>query len=97
MVPALVVVYLPLYLVGSAMQAALGLSEDEMLTEAGFWGAAAAVLMLALTAGPQVAGIVFGVKARRSGERALGTAGVVANAAIGAFVLLSSTLQLLLG
>ena len=38
MVPALAVFYVPLYFVGSALQSALGLAEDEMLTDAGVLG-----------------------------------------------------------
>jgi hypothetical protein len=97
LLPALIVLYVPLYFLGSAFQSALGLAEDELLTEAGAWGVAAALLMLALTAIPQVAGIALGVKARRLGEHVLGTAGIVANALVGAFLLLGSALQLLLG
>jgi hypothetical protein len=95
MVPALVVLYLPLYLIGSALQSALGLEEDQMLTEAGAWGVAAAALMVVLTLCPQIAGIVLGLEARRRGERTLGTAGVLANAVIGAFFLVGSLVQLL--
>jgi hypothetical protein len=95
MVPAIIVLYIPLFFIGYGLQSALGLAEDEMLTEAGLWGVAAAVLMLGLTASPQVVGIVLGVKARRLGAFGLGTAGVVANGVVGAFLLLGSVLQLL--
>ena len=45
---------------------------------------------------PQIVGIVLGVKARRLGERRLGTIGVIVNAAIAAFLLLSSVVNLAL-
>lgn len=95
MAPAIAVLYVPLYLVGSAFQNALGLAEDELLVEAGAWGVAAFLLMVFLVAVPQIVGIVLGVKARRLGERRLGTAGVVVNAVIGVYLLLSSVVQAL--
>ena len=94
MVPALIVLYVPYYFVGSALQSALGLAEDELLTEAGFLGVLAAALMIALMVIPPIVGVVLGVKARHADERRLGTIGVVLNAAIGAFLLLTSVLQL---
>ena len=59
------------------------------------WGVAAFLLMVFLVAVPQIVGIVLGVKARRLGERRLGTAGVVVNAVIGVYLLLSSVVQAL--
>jgi hypothetical protein len=96
MVPALVLWYPLAYLVGAGFQHALGLADDELLTEAGAWGVAAAVVMLAFIAVPQVVGIVLGVKARRLGEHRLGTAGVAVNAVVGGFLLATSVAQLLL-
>jgi hypothetical protein len=97
MVPALLVLYVPLYFIGSSFQSALGLAEDEPLVEAGPRGVAAAALMLTLTAIPQVVGVVLGVKARRLGEVPLGTTGVVVNAVLGVLFLLSGMGTLLLG
>jgi predicted anti-sigma-YlaC factor YlaD len=97
MVPALFVLYVPLYFVGWAFQSALGLAEDELLAEAGPRGVAAAVLMLALTAVPQIVGVVLGVKARRLGEVSLGTTGIVVNAVLGGFFMLSGVANMLLG
>jgi hypothetical protein len=95
MAPALVVSYVAAFFVGIAFQSALGLAEDELLTEAGLWSAAAAVLLIVLIDIPQIVGIVLGVKGRRLGARRLGTTGVVVNTAIAAYVLLSSVLQLM--
>jgi hypothetical protein len=97
MVPALFVSYLVAYFVGAAVMSALDLSEGDLLTEAGAWGVIAAVPLLLLVVAPQIVGIVLGVKARRLGERRLGTTGVIVNAAIGTFLLLTSAAQLALG
>jgi hypothetical protein len=59
-----------------------------MLYEAGAWGVAAFVLMLVLSAVPPAVGIVLGVRARRLGERRLGTIGVVANAVVAVWFVL---------
>ena len=96
MVPALLVSYLAAYFVGVALLNALGLAEGDMLTEAGAWGVLAAVFLMVLLAVPQIVGIVLGIKARQLGERRLGTAGVIVNAAIAAFFLLTSVINLVL-
>lgn len=97
MVPGVFVLYVPLYFIGSSFQSALGLADDELLVEAGPRGVAAAAFMLALTAIPQVVGVVLGVKARRLGEVSLGTTGIVVNAVLGVLFLLSGMGTLLLG
>ena len=97
MVPALLVFYVAAYAVGAALLSALGLAEGDMLRDAGSWGVLAAVFLIVLLAVPQIVGIVLGVKARRLGERRLGTAGVIVNAAIAGFVLLTSVAQLAIG
>ena len=97
MVPALVFSYVTAYFAGVAVQSAFGLAEDESLREAGVWGVVSGVLLIALIVVPQLVGIALGVRARRLGERRLGTAGVVVNAAIAAFLLLTSVLGLALG
>jgi len=94
MVPALLVSYVAAFFLGVAFQHALGLAEDEMLTEAGVRGVIAAVPVMALLVTPQIVGIALGVKARRLGERPLGTVGVVLNSVIATFLLLVSVLQL---
>jgi hypothetical protein len=97
MVPALLISYAAAYFVGVALLNALGLDEGDMLTEAGAWGLIAAVFVTVLLVVPQIVGITLGVKARRLGERRLGTAGVIANGAVAAFLLLTSVAQLVGG
>lgn len=96
MLPVAALLLAPLYPIGSALQDALGLEEGELLVEAGPWGWIAAVLMVALLAAAPVAGVALGARARRLGERRLGTVGVVANMTIGAYLVLVSALQLVL-
>lgn len=96
MVPALAVFYVAAYLIGVALMNALGLTEGELLKEAGAWGWVAAVFLMVLLAVPQIVGIVLGVKARHLGERRLGTDGVIANAVIASFFLLTSLVQLVI-
>lgn len=97
MVPTLLVWMLLLMPVGWGLQSALGLDDDQMLTEAGAWGTAAFALMVVLFAVPQIVGIALGLEARRHGERRLGTAGVVVNAVVAALLVTVTTLQALLG
>jgi hypothetical protein len=97
MVPTLLISYAAAYFVGVALLNALGLAEGDMLTEAGAWGLIAAVFVTVLLVVPQIVGITLGVKARRLGERRLGTAGVIANGAVAAFLLLTSVAQLVGG
>lgn len=96
MVPALVAWMFVLAPVGWGLQSALGLDDTEMLYTAGAWGVAALALMVALAAFPPVLGIVLGVRARRLGERRLGTIGVVANAVIAVPAVLGPVLQAVL-
>lgn len=95
MVPAIVVSFTAAELVGSLLQRALGLSENENLTEAGALGVVAAVFLALLLVAPQVFGIVLGSKARRLGARRMGTAGLVLNFLIAAFMLLTMAVNLL--
>lgn len=96
MLPMNALLLAPLSLIGSALQDALGLEEGELLPQAGTWGWIAAVLMVALLAAAPVAGVALGARARRLGERRLGTVGIVANVTIGAYLVLVSALQLVL-
>ncbi len=96
MVPAQALSYVTAYFAGVALQDALGLAEDENLREAGVWGVVAGVFLIVLIIVPQIVGIVLGVRARRLGERRLGTTGIVVNAAIAAFLLLTGVLGLVL-
>jgi hypothetical protein len=97
MVPALFVSYLVAYFVGTALLSALDLSEGDSLKEAGGWGVVAVLFLMALIVIPQIVGTVLGVKARRLGERQLGTIGVIVNAAIAVYLLLASVAQLAIG
>ncbi len=93
MVPAMLVWMMLLMPVGWALQSALGLDDTQLLTEAGAWGVAAFVLMLVLGVVPLTIGIALGVRARRLGERRLGTMGVAANAVVAVLLVLGSVFQ----
>jgi len=95
LVPATLVWMGLLMPVGSALQTALGLNDTQMLTEAGGRGLVAFALMLMVSAVPPLAGTALGMRARRLGERRLGTIGVVANTVVGAWIVLSPILQAL--
>ena len=97
MVPAVFVSYLIAYFVGAGLLNALDLDEGDSLTEAGAWGVIAAVPLMVLVVAPQIIGIVLGVRSRRLGERRLGTTGIIVNAVIAAFLLLTSFAQLVMG
>jgi hypothetical protein len=78
--------------VGWGLQSALGLDDTEMLYVAGTWGVVAFGLMSVLSAVPPTVGIVLGVRARRLGERRLGTMGVAANAVVAVLFVLGPVL-----
>lgn len=90
MVPALAISYVAAYFVGSGLQAALDLAEDEMLWDAGALGVLAAVLVTVLLVSPSAAGVALGVRARRLGERRLGTVGAIVNGVVGAYLALAT-------
>jgi hypothetical protein len=73
------------------------LGEQELLIEAGVWGYVAAVLLLALMVLPAALGMVLGVGAYRLGERRLGTTGIVVNAVVAAYLVLTVAATLLFG
>lgn len=95
-IPAALVWYVAMTFVGIGLQHALGLADDESLREGGAWGVVGGIGLIVALAVPQVVGVVLGVRARRLGERRLATAGIVLNAAIGAYLVLVSLLGLLL-
>ena len=74
----------------------LGATEGDTLTEVGAWGVLAAVFLIALLTVPSLVGTVLGVKARRLGERRLGEAVIVLNAAIAAYYMLTSGIPLVI-
>ena len=70
-------------IVGTFLQfVVFDLEEQELLPEAGVWGYVAGFFLLALMVLPALVGIVLGVRARRLGERRLGTTRIVVNALI---------------
>ena len=73
------------------------LGEQELLAEAGAWGYVAAVLLLALMVLPALMGIVLGVRARRLGERRLGSTGMIVNAVVAAYLVFTVAATLLFG
>lgn len=94
---AFVVWMLVLMPVGWALQAALDLDDTQLLFEAGGWGWVAYAAMVAAAAVPPAVGIVLGLRARRLGERRLGTAGVVANALVALLYVLGPVLAAVIG
>jgi amino acid transporter len=73
------------------------LEEQQLLSEAGAWGYVAAVCLVVVMVVPAVIGIVLGLRGRRLGERRLGTTGIVVNALITAYLVLTAVGTLLLG
>jgi MFS family permease len=73
------------------------LEEQQLLSEAGAWGYVAGFCLLALTVLPPVVGVVLGRRGRRLGERRLGTAGILVNALIVAYLVITGVGTLLAG
>jgi MFS family permease len=85
-------------IVGTFLQfVVFDLEEQELLPEAGVWGYLAGFFLLALMVLPAVVGMVLGVRARRLGERRLGTTGIVVNAVIGTYLVFTFAATLLFG
>jgi MFS family permease len=85
-------------IVGTFLQfVVFDLGEQELLPEAGVWGYLAGFLLVALMVLPAVVGIMLGVRARRLGERRLGTTGIVVNAVIGTYLVFTFTGIVLFG
>ena len=90
------------FVIGSAVGTFLQLTvfdleEQQLLSEAGAWGYVAAFCLVVLIVLPAVIGIVLGVRGRRLGERRLGTTGIVVNALIAAYLVLTGVGTLLFG
>jgi hypothetical protein len=66
------------------------LEEQQLLSEAGAWGYIAAFFLLALMVVPASVGIVLGFRARRLGERRLGTTGFVVNALAASYLVVTA-------
>jgi len=85
-------------IVGTFLQfVVFDLEEQELLPKAGGWGYVAGFFLLALMVLPAVVGMVLGVRARRLGERRLGTAGIVVNGVIGTYLVFTVAATLLFG
>ena len=98
MVPASAVAALIGGAVGTLLQLTVfDLEEQQLLSEAGTWGYVGAFCLVVLIILPAVSGIVLGVRGRRLGERRLGTTGIVVNALIAAYLVLTAFGSLLLG
>lgn len=92
---AVVPMYLVAYAVGTLLGAVLDVPEGDKLTTAGAAGWAAGLVLVVLLPAPQAVGLWLGVRARRCGGGRRATAGIVANALVGAYLLASSLLGLL--
>ena len=98
MVAATVVAAVLAGIVGTFLQfVVFDLDEQELLPEAGAWGYIAGFSLLALMALPAVVGMVLGVHARRLGEHRRGTTGIVVNALIAAYLVVTAAGTLLFG
>jgi hypothetical protein len=74
-----------------------GLEDQELLSDAGAWGYVAGVFLVALMALPGMIGIVFGFKARRLGARRPGNTGIVVNAAVTGYLVVTAAVTLVFG
>jgi hypothetical protein len=98
MVAATLAAGLVAWIIGTFLQLVVfDLGEQELLTEAGVSGYVAAVLLLALMVLPAFTGMALGVRARRVGERRLGTAGAIVNAVVAAYLVLTVAATILFG
>jgi hypothetical protein len=84
--------------VGTLLQVTVfDLEEQQLLSEAGAWGYVAAFCLVVLMVLPAVTGIVLGLRGRRLGERRLGTTGIVVNALIAAYLVVTGVAMLMFG
>jgi hypothetical protein len=91
---ATVVAWIMGTIIGSAV---FDLEEQELLTTAGAWGYIVALLLTALMVIPATIGVALGVRARRLGERRLGTTGIAVNAVIAVYLVVTLAGTLLFG
>jgi hypothetical protein len=85
-------------IVGTFLQfVVFDLEEQELLSDAGVWGYIAGCSLLAVMVVPAALGMLLGVRARRLGERRLGTTGIVVNAVIATYLVLTFAATLLFG
>ena len=93
---AVIPAYLVAYAIGTLLMSLLGLEEGEMITSAGTAGWLAGSALALLLPVPQAIGLWLGVRARRQGGGGRATAGIVANALIGGWLLVNGLAGLLL-
>ena len=85
-------------IVGTLLQSVVfDLEEQALLSDAGVWGYVAGVFLLVLMVLPAVVGMVLGVRARRLGERRLGTTGIAVNGVIATYLVFTVAAALLFG
>ena len=94
---AVVPMYLVGYAIGTLLGAALDVPEGDLLTTAGAAGWAGAIALVLILPAPQAAGLWLGVRARRAAGGGRATAGIVANLAIGGYLLVTGLAGLVLG
>jgi hypothetical protein len=82
MLPFLVVSGIVGGVAGSLLLAPGDLEGSEPLSQQGAWGVSASVVSTLLFMTPMIVGVVLGLRARRLGERRLGTIGPVVDGAI---------------
>lgn len=82
MLPFLIVSGIVGGVVGLVLLGQGDLEGSEPLSEQGPWGISAFVVSTLLFMTPMIVGVVLGVKARRLGERKLGTIGVIVDGVI---------------
>jgi hypothetical protein len=93
MLPMLVVSFGVGYAVGVVLMGALGVPEGGLLTRAGTAGRLAALLVLLIGVLPTVGGVLLGRRAVREGAGARGTAALVVNGVVLAYLVVVQVLQ----
>jgi hypothetical protein len=78
-------------------QVVFDLQEEQLLTDAGFWGYVVAVFLATFIVLPALVGIVLGVRAWRLDAFRLGATGIVVNALIAVWLLIAHFVTLVLG
>ena len=98
MVPGTAVALLAAAAVGTFLQVAVfDLEEQESIGHAGVRGYIAGLFLLALMTLPALAGIILAIRARRLGEGRRGTAGLVVNVLLVAYLVIPGLVFVLFG
>ena len=82
---------------GTVLGLVFDLDEQETLAEAGAWGYVAGACLIGFMVAPALAGIVLGARARALRERRLGTMGIVVNALVATYLVVTSVGGLVFG